>query len=424
MRARMLPGTMSTGFATASRDGLGPEQLRWLASAATEAAASDGLPTLVTRLVPVLSRLVEFDQLALAMAGADGRHWVLVCGRRSQEEPGWLELGDGPSPLRDCLETGIDALVSRPGSQITSPADESSALPDFASFPSALCLPLRGVAESLGALGVFSARGGAYGPDQLHVLRIVAAFVESAARRLVQSEQVARLEGELSHIERLGAATVRFVAADVRASFEAMAGRLNTVFALALPAEARRAVDELRDDSQRLRSLLALIEDTGRFEDGELVARPTPVPLSPFLRELLDVRRTRAARARVHLSGRAEPERVIGLFDAELVGRALQVLLDNSLAWTPSGGRIGLVARLSRQSLTLAVGDSGPRVPESERDRLLSRYGRLVGEGEPPRMSGTLGLYFCKLVADAHRGSFTVEDLPGAGPLFKLVLPR
>lgn len=416
---------MSTGYSTASRDGLSPEQLGWLASMAADAAGSEGLPTLMFRLVPVLARLMEFDQIALAMAGADGRHWVLVSPRRpAAEEPGWLELGDGPSPLHDCLRTGADTLVSRTGSRIVSPGDEASHTADFASFPSALCLPLHGTAESLGVLGVFSARGGAYGPLQVHLLRLVAAFVESAARRLVHSEQISRLKGELSHIERLGAATVRFVASDVRASFEALAGRLNVVFGLPLPTEARRAVDDLRDESLRLRSLLALVEDTGRIEDGELVARPSTVPLSAFLRELLDARRARAARARLHLSGRAEPERGVGSFDAALVGRALSVMLDNALAWTPSGGRVGLVARLSGQSLTLAVGDTGPRVPESERGRLLSRYGRLVGEGEPPRMSGTLGLYFCRLVAEAHRGTLSIEDLPGAGPLFKMVLPR
>lgn len=416
---------MSSAFSTASRDGLGPEELRLLATVAAETSNCVGLPSLVSRLVPVVSHLVEFDQLVLAMNGIDGRHWALVSSNQTPtEEPGWLELGDAPSPLRQCLTTGADALASRSGSQLMSPGDEPGAVPDFATFPSALCLPLHGATEGLGALGIFSARGAAYGPDQLHVLRIVAGFVEATARRLVLSEQLVRAEAELSRVERLGAAAVRFLASDVRIAQARVAAHVSALGAAGSPEASRRAMSDLNASTLALGDVLTVIEDTGRIEDGELVARPGPVPLTPFLRERLDARRARASHSRIHLSGRAEPERVVGLFDRELVGRALDVMLDNALAHTPSGGRIGLVARLTNRSLTLAVGDTGPRVPELDRDRLFTRYGRLEGDNEPARLSGTLGLYFCRLVADAHNGRLTVEDLPEAGSVFRLVLPR
>lgn len=419
---------MSSAFSPAARDGLGPEELRLLASVAAEAAACDGLPSLLNRLSLVLSSLVEFEQLALAMPGADGRYWELVCPRDvPAEELHWSEMRSTPSPLRECLGTGRDVLVSRAGSMLMSPTVEANPRVDFATYPSALCLPLHGVSDTLGAIGVFTGRGGAYAADQLHLMRIIAGFVEATARRLMLSEQVVRAENELLRVERLGTSAVRFIAADLRESHseleKQLLGTLSTLLA-SQPPESRGAVDELRARSQRLRELIAVMEDVGRFEDGELVARSVPVPLSAFLRERLDRRMAQAQRAGILLSGRADRERMVGEFDRDLVARVLDVLLDNAFAHTPQGGRISVVARNTAHALTLAVGDTGTRVPDSDRERLFSRYGRIEGENDPPRLSGTFGLYFCRLVAKAHRGSLTIEDLPGAGSVFLMTLPQ
>lgn len=399
-----------------------------MASVAAEAASCDGLPALLMRLSSVLSKLVEFEQLALAMPSADGRYWQLVCSLESTfGELQWTEMRDAASPLRECLVTGRDVVVSRAGSRLMSPTVESSPAVDFATYPSALCLPLSGVSDTLGAVGVFSDRGGAYGDSQLHVMRIVAGFVEATARRLMLSEQVVRAENERLRAERLNTSTMRFLAADVREAHSELARHLPAALealASTTAPESRRMVQELRSRNQSARDLIALLEDVGRFEDGELVARPTLVPLSAFLRERLDRRKTRAEQSAIFLSGRAQPDGMTCEFDADLVGRALDVLVDNALAHTPRGGKVSVVARNSERTLTFAVGDTGTRVPESERGRLFTRHGRMEGESEPPRLSGTFGLYFCKLVAEAHRGGLTVEDLPGAGSVFLLTLPQ
>ena len=70
--------------------------------------------------------------------------------------------------------------------------------------------------------------------------------------------------------------------------------------------------------------------------------------------------------------------------------------------------------------LRITVADSGPGVPAHERQRIFEKFAQVEG-GE--RRGAGLGLTFCKMVAEAHGGSLTVEESKLGGALFCLTLP-
>jgi len=90
------------------------------------------------------------------------------------------------------------------------------------------------------------------------------------------------------------------------------------------------------------------------------------------------------------------------LGDAEALRVLLRNLLDNALKYTPAGGRVDVaVAREQGEPATLClrVEDSGPGIPEAERERVLDRFYRVPGtEGA----GSGLGLAIVKAIADAH----------------------
>lgn len=65
------------------------------------------------------------------------------------------------------------------------------------------------------------------------------------------------------------------------------------------------------------------------------------------------------------------------------------------------------------------VADNGPGVPEGDRERIFEPFQttKLPGEG-----SG-LGLFVCRNIVSAWGGSVTVDDRPGGGARFRVVLP-
>jgi signal transduction histidine kinase len=100
------------------------------------------------------------------------------------------------------------------------------------------------------------------------------------------------------------------------------------------------------------------------------------------------------------------PARVRG--QAQLLAQAVATLLDNALKYTPSGGRITVSIESGEHKVALTVADTGPGIPESDRERVLERFVRL----EPSRRGpGTgLGLSLVAAVAKLHGATLRIED--------------
>ena len=73
-------------------------------------------------------------------------------------------------------------------------------------------------------------------------------------------------------------------------------------------------------------------------------------------------------------------------------------------------------------AVRLRVSDDGPGVPAHERTRIFDRFAR--GEGGDTRQGSGLGLAIVKGFADAMGMSVTIDDAPGGGACFTLVLPQ
>jgi signal transduction histidine kinase len=115
--------------------------------------------------------------------------------------------------------------------------------------------------------------------------------------------------------------------------------------------------------------------------------------------------------------------------DARKLVRAISELVENSLSWSESGTlRIQTstvdrsayaVTRRSRarKFAQLEIHDSGPGVPEEEKQRIFEPFfsGRVKGMG--------LGLAIVKGIVDAHGGEVFEAGTPGEGANFVILLP-
>lgn len=108
--------------------------------------------------------------------------------------------------------------------------------------------------------------------------------------------------------------------------------------------------------------------------------------------------------------------------DKDRMIQVLSILLDNALSYTPAPGRIRLGLQLGKNSLRVTVSDTGPGVPDSEKQRVFERFHR----GEKARSDRAhfgLGLCIAAEIVKRHRGKLWVEDAKGGGAAFILELP-
>jgi signal transduction histidine kinase len=98
--------------------------------------------------------------------------------------------------------------------------------------------------------------------------------------------------------------------------------------------------------------------------------------------------------------------------DGEAVDRLISVLLDNACRYAGTGGRVELRVTRAGGQVTLSVDDSGPGIPEAERDLVLDRFHRA---DERPGGTG-LGLAIADSVVRSTGGSWSIgsSELGGA----------
>jgi len=169
---------------------------------------------------------------------------------------------------------------------------------------------------------------------------------------------------------------------------------------------------------RRMSGLVANFVDIARFEDAAVKPMATKTKVRALLQSVIEVN-TSSQRKGVSHEVDCETD-LDGRFDVGLVERVLHNLFGNATRYCNPPGRIVLGARrwLEGEDLSaeIWVMNTGPQVPENIRGNLFRKY--VQGKGGKRGM----GLYFCRLVAEAHGGRIEYEAR-GDGPCFVLRLP-
>jgi signal transduction histidine kinase len=169
---------------------------------------------------------------------------------------------------------------------------------------------------------------------------------------------------------------------------------------------------------RRMSGLVANFVDIARFEDAAVKPMVQRTRVRQLLQSVLDVNApsiTRGVTFEVDCAQDLE-----GRFDGGLIERVLHNLFGNASRYCNQGGAITLGARRWHDgedgSIEIYVANTGPQIPENIRPTLFGKY--VQGKGGKRGM----GLYFCRLVAEAHGGRIEYEARAD-GPSFVLRLP-
>jgi two-component system sensor histidine kinase/response regulator len=185
---------------------------------------------------------------------------------------------------------------------------------------------------------------------------------------------------------------------------------------------ARESVLRIREEARSLLRLLLDLLDISKSEEGALVAHVESVDLPALLAEVTAALAIKAEAARVSFACAIEVDRVSA--DRDLLRRVLENLIENAIRHAPAGSRVGLGAHVRDDGVEIRVADAGPGIPADMRERIFDPFVQVEsGDRVMTRTGRGLGLTFCRLAIEAHRGRIWVED--GApGSVFYVRLPH
>ncbi|MEX2502810.1 MAG: HAMP domain-containing sensor histidine kinase, partial [Trueperaceae bacterium] len=183
--------------------------------------------------------------------------------------------------------------------------------------------------------------------------------------------------------------------------------------------DSRAAVGRQVDRLERLVADLAALHD---LEAGEAKIDLARTDIADVARTGAAADRTRFGERDVTLVVTVPDEGAPAWADPVRTGQVLENLLDNALRYTPAGGRVEVEASVRGDVVRTEVRDTGPGVPESEREAVFRRLYR----GDRARTVGAgtgVGLTIAKALVERQGGTIGVDGAPSGGARFWFELP-
>jgi K+-sensing histidine kinase KdpD len=170
-------------------------------------------------------------------------------------------------------------------------------------------------------------------------------------------------------------------------------------------------------------SLASNLLDIGKMEEGKLVVKKelfTKKDLFSMAEQLKQNVMFEEKNISVSLFDNTKETFEIEV-DYYLMERVLQNLFSNAAKYVPREGKVMLTLDARGDENVLCFFNSGNPIPEADKPPLFDKYARLDSKGS--QYSKGLGLFFCKMVMNAHNGRIWL-DTDESGNYFKLAFKK
>jgi signal transduction histidine kinase len=182
----------------------------------------------------------------------------------------------------------------------------------------------------------------------------------------------------------------------------------------------QEALAECLEESERVLKMLNTLMDISEAETGVMKLHREPVNISALIEEVLDIYRYVVEERDIDINLNVA-HGLSMIADRTRVCQVLANLLDNSIKYTPNGGRIDIKAYQQQEQIVIGVKDSGIGIPQEELPKVWDRLYR--GDQSRSEKGLGLGLSLVKAIVLAHKGRVEVLSKPGKGSTFTIYLP-
>lgn len=185
--------------------------------------------------------------------------------------------------------------------------------------------------------------------------------------------------------------------------------RLNAELLPATPEGAAEREALLRDLNE-MRDLISDLLESERLASPHVALLREPVDLAVLVREIV-AEMTGAQNVHLDLAEGLPPHAI----DRVRIRLLVRNLLDNALRYSTGAPRppcvsLRAVVDGKVQGVELEVRDYGPGVDEAQVERLTEPFYRTDGARARATGGVGLGMYLCRLIAEAHGGTLTVRN--------------
>lgn len=393
---------------------------------------------------------------ALDLAGPEAAHRDrIMAGWSRYREVAALLTEDPAHPFAeldlalDDLGAEIDELIAANSGRVAEQAQTSSEAADEArlvawiaaivalsiatAFSAALFLsisgPLRRLTQGTRELarGRFEHRLKASGPSELASL--AGDFNHMAAR--------------LSELEDLKREFVSHVSHELKTPLAAIQETIE-VFLEGIPGPLTPTQERLltlsKKSSTRLSGMITNLLEASRIEAGATIYNPALHDLAEVAGSVVEETSPLALEREITIDAEFAQESPKLLCDGDRVRDVVTNLVGNAIKFAPDGSTVRIRTEVLERApggssvprllsgqkgpfLLLCVEDEGDGVPDAQKEAIFEKFHQVGGQGRIRGQGVGLGLAISRKIVTGHGGVIWVDDRPGGGAIFRVLLP-
>ena len=168
---------------------------------------------------------------------------------------------------------------------------------------------------------------------------------------------------------------------------------------------------------------LEKILDIERMEAPNVILNKENVAVSKIVNNAINSVKTIALEKNIAISLELNAKGKL-YCDEDLIKRLIINILLNALKYSPSNSQVDIRVNADNEDCEILIKDNGYGIAKEQLEHIFDKFYSVKKEKSESAFSTGLGLTFCKLVTEVHKGSISVNSVFGKGTEFILIIPE
>jgi len=268
-------------------------------------------------------------------------------------------------------------------------------------------------------------------PQEQNLLVNIAGIVISAlennrlAESLRQKRRILHKKNlHLKKLEKLRTEMFNMLIHDLKGPISEVVANLD-ILSYTASRENLEYVEQAQSSCNTLYRMILDLLDIARMEEGSLDLIYERIKPKELLNESVTLLVGLAKKKDITIEKDCpEDEDIFFRGDKGILTRVLQNLLINAINYSPASEtiKVGYIL-INNDTISFFVKDNGPGIPRQYHEAIFEKFVQLQKKKDGRRYTTGLGLTFCKMAVELHKGSILVESNGEKGSCFTISIP-
>ncbi len=182
---------------------------------------------------------------------------------------------------------------------------------------------------------------------------------------------------------------------------------------------------EISSASKQMLNMVSNILDVQKYEKTEMQIDTKPASLYKLSFHAIADVRLLAEQKKVEIKNNITTNTFIET-DSEISNRIFINLLTNAIKYSPENGTVTINCEKDIKNnnfIKISITDNGIGIEKNKLNTVFNKFAQIMAKKSGQAFSTGLGLTFCKMAIEAHKGTISIYSVPNIETTFSFTLP-